>query len=151
MSLLTQKSSAGLLLVALLSGGIFGGGLAISGMMDPARVRGFLDIFGAWDPTLAFVMGGAVLVMASAWALRRVMARPLADAQFHLPETRLIDRRLIIGAVLFGIGWGLAGLCPGPAIASLGVNPIPAMIFTAAMLGGMAIVKLFDRFLARNL
>lgn len=132
-------------LIALLSGAIFGAGLALSGMMDPARVRGFLDIFGAWDPTLAFVMGGAVLVMAVAWAIQRRMAGPAIDTEFHLPGTVLIDRRLIGGAVLFGIGWGLAGLCPGPAIASLGTALAPAAIFVAAMLAGMGLFRLTDR------
>ena len=108
---------------SLLSGTIFGFGLALSGMMNPARVRGFLDLSGDWDPTLAFVMGGAMLVMAAAWLVQRRLARPAADRDFHLPETQTIDAPLLSGAVLFGVGWGLAGLCPGPAIASLGTAP----------------------------
>ena len=131
--------------LALVSGAIFGAGLALSGMMNPARVRGFLDLFGDWDPTLAFVMGGAMLVMAVAWIVQRRMAAPAAGSDFHLPGSALIDRRLIGGAVLFGIGWGLAGLCPGPAIASLGTALAPAAIFVAAMLAGMALFKLTDR------
>lgn len=131
--------------LALLSGAIFGAGLALSGMMDPARVRGFLDVFGSWDPTLAFVMGGAVLVMALAWAVQRRMAAPAFQPEFHLPGTALIDGRLIGGAILFGIGWGLAGLCPGPAIASLGTAFVPAAIFVGAMCAGMALFRLTDR------
>jgi len=127
--------------IALLSGVLFGSGLAISGMMDPSRVRGFLDIAGDWDPTLAFVLGGATIVMAVAWLVQRRMARPIADANFALPGTDLIDRRLILGAALFGIGWGLAGLCPGPGIASLAVNPMPAGVFVASMIVGMTIFK----------
>lgn len=131
-------------LMALLSGLLFGAGLALSGMMDPARVRGFLDIAGDWDPTLAFVMGGAVLVMALAWALQRRMHRPLACEDFALPGTRLIDARLIGGAALFGVGWGLGGLCPGPAIASLVFHPVSAGVFVLAMLAGMLAFRLVD-------
>ena len=131
--------------LALVSGAIFGAGLALSGMMNPARVRGFLDLFGDWDPTLAFVMGGAMLVMAVAWIVQRRMAAPAAGSDFHLPGTAPVDARLIGGAVLFGIGWGLAGLCPGPAIASLGTALAPAAIFVAAMLAGMGLFKLTDR------
>ena len=131
--------------LSLLSGSLFGAGLAISGMMDPSRVRGFLDITGSWDPTLAFVMGGATVVMAIAWLVQRRMQRPLTETEFALPGTQLIDRRLISGAVLFGVGWGLAGLCPGPAIASLAVNPLPAAVFVGAMIGGMSLFKLVDR------
>ncbi|MBO6609729.1 DUF6691 family protein [Altererythrobacter sp.] len=133
------------LALSLLSGSLFGAGLAISGMMDPSRVRGFLDITGSWDPTLAFVMGGATVVMAIAWLVQRRMQRPLTETEFALPGTQLIDRRLISGAVLFGVGWGLAGLCPGPAIASLAVNPLPAAIFVGAMIGGMSLFKIVDR------
>ncbi|WP_260483655.1 DUF6691 family protein [Sphingomicrobium flavum] len=129
-------------LVPALSGLLFGSGLAISGMMDPARVRGFLDIFGAWDPTLAFVMGGATLVMAIGWAIQRRIAAPLAGGRFHLPGTQTLDRKLIAGAILFGAGWGLGGLCPGPAIASLAVNFSVVIWFVIAMLGGMLIHRL---------
>lgn len=128
--------------LSLLSGVLFGAGLALSGMMNPARVRGFLDIFGEWDPTLAFVMGGAVIVMAIAWAIQRRMTAPATDAKFHLPGTRDLDPRLIGGSALFGIGWGLAGLCPGPAIASLATSLLPAAIFVAAMLAGMLLFRL---------
>ena len=126
-------------LAALLSGTLFGAGLALSGMMDPARVRGFLDIFGAWDPTLAFVMGGAVIVMAGAWAIQRRMKGPALDETFSLPGTKKLDARLIGGSALFGAGWGLAGLCPGPGIASLATSPLPAAVFVVAMIAGMAL------------
>lgn len=129
--------------VALLSGAIFGGGLALSGMADPVRVRAFLDIAGgAWDPTLAFVMGGALLPMALAWWVKARMARPLAAAAFDVPETRHVDPPLFVGAALFGIGWGIAGLCPGPALADLAVRPVQAALFVAAMLCGMGMHRL---------
>lgn len=127
------------LAVALASGTLFGSGLALSGMMNPLRVRGFLDVFGAWDPTLAFVMGGAVLVMALAWAIQRGLSKPVLVGDFRLPDTQRIDRKLIGGAVLFGIGWGLAGLCPGPAIGALVVEPISAGAFVASMAAGMVV------------
>ena len=132
------------LALSLISGSLFGAGLAVSGMMNPSRVRGFLDIAGSWDPTLAFVMGGATLVMAIAWLIQRRMQRPLTETAFALPGTQLIDRRLLSGAVLFGVGWGLAGLCPGPAIASLAVNPMPAAIFVGAMVAGMWVFKIVE-------
>ena len=127
------------LVVGLVSGALFGGGLAISGMMDPSRVRGFLDVFGAWDPTLAFVMGGAVLVMAVAWSVQHGLSKPLFSGIFNLPETQPIDRNLIAGAVLFGVDWGLAGLCPGPALSALVIEPISASVFVASMAAGMTI------------
>jgi len=125
------------ILVALFAGALFGAGLAFSGMADPARVQGFLDLFGNWDPTLAFVMGGAIIPMAFAWIIQRRLDKPFADAHFSLPGTTLIDRKLIIGAVLFGAGWGISGLCPGPGIADLAINPLPALAFVGALLAGM--------------
>ena len=129
----------------ILAGLLFGAGLAISGMLDPARVRAFLDIFGDWDPTLAFVMGGALIVMAAAWAVQRRMRTSLAGADFDLPDTSTIDARLVGGAALFGIGWGIAGLCPGPAVASLGTAIGPAAIFVIAMAVGVALHRLTVR------
>lgn len=126
---------------SLISGTLFGAGLAIGGMTDPARVRGFLDIFGDWDPTLAFVMGGAVVVMAIAWRLVPRMAGPLVGEDFHLPTKSDLTPSLIGGAALFGIGWGIAGLCPGPGIAALVIEPASAAIFIVAMLAGMAVVR----------
>lgn len=131
-------------LVPLASGTIFGAGLVIGGMTDPARVRGFLDLFGAWDPTLAFVMGGAVLVMAFAWMLQRRMLRPFFAEGFSLPARTDITPRLVGGSALFGVGWGIAGLCPGPGFAALAIAPASAAIFLAAMLGGMLVVRLAE-------
>lgn len=128
-------------IIAAIAGIVFGVGLAVSGMMDPAKVRGFLDIFGSWDPTLIFVMGGATLVMGIAWLVQRRFDRPLADSRFHLPNTSGIDRRLLGGSALFGIGWGLAGLCPGPALASFATRPLQAAIFVAAMIAGMGLFR----------
>lgn len=133
------------LILALTAGMLFGAGLAISGMADPARVRSFLDLFGRWDPTLAFVMGGAIIPMAIAWGIQRRLERPLADVAFNLPETRKVDAKLALGAVLFGIGWGVGGLCPGPAIVGLVVAPASAAIFVVAMLVGMALHRLTTR------
>lgn len=123
--------------IALISGLLFGAGLAYSGMADPARVQSFLDLFGTWDPTLAFVMGGAVLPMAVAWMIKSRLASPLAATSFDLPGTSKIDRSLAIGAILFGMGWGIAGLCPGPALADLALAPKAVLPFVVAMFVGM--------------
>lgn len=132
------------LIVPLVSGTLFGAGLSIGGMTDPARVRGFLDLFGAWDPTLAFVMGGAVLVMGLAWAVQRRMQRPAFAEGFALPDRTDITPRLVGGSALFGVGWAIAGLCPGPGFAALAIAPVPAAIFLAAMLAGMGLVRLAE-------
>ena len=132
------------LLIPLASGTIFGAGLTIGGMTDPARVRGFLDLFGDWDPTLAFVMGGAVLVMALAWLMQGKMLRPFFADGFALPDRSDITPRLVGGSALFGIGWGIAGLCPGPGFAALAIAPASAAIFVAAMLAGMLLVRLME-------
>lgn len=125
-------------ILALLAGTLFGGGLAVGGMVDPVRVRNFLDVGGHWDPTLAFVMVGAVAVMALAWRLQRGMARPLWSKGWSLPDRSDIDARLVLGALIFGVGWGIGGICPGPALASLALSPaiIP---FVVAMVAGMAV------------
>ena len=124
------------IVLALIAGGLFGAGLHISGMTDTGKVQGFLDFFGAWDVTLAFVMGGAIVPMAVAW--RMVPARtPLTGGTFTPVQDPVLDRRLIIGSVLFGVGWGLIGLCPGPAIASLTYGGWTGILFLIAMLGGM--------------
>ena len=130
------------LLPPVLSGLLFGAGLTISGMTDPQRVRGFLDVFGDWDPTLAFVMGGAVLVMAIAWRIRSNMIKPVFAEKFSLPDRQDFDGRLIAGSILFGIGWGIAGLCPGPGVASLALSPSSALPFVAAKLAGMLLQKI---------
>lgn len=128
------------LVVALLAGLLFGSGLALSGMLDPARVLGFLDLAsGHWDPSLLFVLGGALLVALPAVQLQRRLARPLLDSTFHLPPTAPMDRRLLLGALLFGLGWGLAGLCPGPALAGLGLGIAKVYGFVAAMVVGMVL------------
>ena len=124
-------------LISLLAGSLFGTGLLISGMTDTTKVQGWLDIFGQWDPTLAFVMGGAILPMLIAWRLT-TNRQPLAGGQFPPKSTPEIDRRLIVGSALFGMGWGLAGLCPGPALASLSYGGIGGVIFLVAMITGMA-------------
>lgn len=132
-------------LVALVAGTLFGAGLAWSGMADPHRVRSFLDLFGDWDPTLAFVMGGALIPMAIAWIIQKRLEKPFADAHFDLPGTSKLDARLALGAVLFGMGWGIGGLCPGPAVAGLAIAPANAAIFVAAMLAGMVLHRVSAR------
>jgi uncharacterized membrane protein YedE/YeeE len=129
----------------LATGGLFGAGLALGGMTDPARVRGFLNIFGDWDPTLGFVMGGAVLVMAMAWRFVPRMNRPLLTEQFALPDRTDLTPSLIGGSALFGIGWGMAGLCPGPGLAAIVIEPLSAAIFIVAMLTGMGVIRMFER------
>ncbi|MCK3780727.1 YeeE/YedE family protein [Ensifer sesbaniae] len=135
------------LAATLVSGLVFGFGLSLSGMLDPARVRAFLDIAGNWNPSLAFVLGGAVSVSALGVLLTRRLKRPLFDESFHLPDNQVIDRRLIVGSAIFGIGWGLVGLCPGPALASLSLGLPATMLFVAAMVAGMLI---HDRLVARR-
>ncbi len=126
-------------LAALLSGLLSGIGLAMSGLLDPARVRGFLDVTGAWDSTLAFVLAGAVTASSLGTALARSLRRPLLADTFDWPTRTRIDRPLVLGAVLFGIGWGLSGFCPGPAVAALSTGLMPVIVFVAAMLVGMAL------------
>lgn len=123
--------------LALAAGILFGIGLALSGMADPARVQAFLDIFGSWDPTLAFVMGGAIIPMVVAWRIKDRMHAPIAQSDFNIPTSQTIDSHLILGSIIFGMGWAISGFCPGPAIANLGLNPWPAMAFITAMFVGM--------------
>ena len=137
------------LFIALVSGSFFGAGLFISGMTDTAKVQGWLDVFGAWDPTLAFVMGGAMIPMGLAWALSRRHVTSLSGQPLPPPPSREIDTKLIVGSVLFGIGWGLVGLCPGPAVASLTYGGPGLYIFVAAMLGGMLMAPTARRQLDR--
>ncbi len=132
---------------ALIAGLLFGVGLGYAQMIDPQRVLGFLDLAGPWDPTLAFVMGGAVLVtlISFRWVLGR--PRPLLDSQFYLPTRRHLDRPLVIGAALFGVGWGIGGYCPGPAIAALGLGaPNPAVFLLAMVAGSLTYRWLSDRY-----
>lgn len=122
---------------AALAGGLFGAGLLVSGMVNTVKVQGWLDVFGVWDPTLAFVLGGAIIPMAIAWriAARRKLAL-LGSALPEAPEPK-VGHNLVIGSVLFGAGWGLAGLCPGPAMASLGFGGTGGLVFMLAMMAGM--------------
>jgi len=132
-------------LFALLSGLVFGLGMIASGMTDPAKVKGFLDLFGAWDPSLALVMGGAIAVGVGAFALAKKRATAWSGEPMEIPRETLIDGRLLTGGVLFGIGWGIGGFCPGPALVAMGSGLGSAWIFGLAMLAGMA---LHDRWLA---
>lgn len=127
------------LVISALSGALFGLGLLVSGMTDPAKVQGFLDLAGAWDPTLIFVLGGAVLPMMLAWRIAARARRSLSGAAFPPAPASRIDARLVAGSVLFGAGWALAGFCPGPALASLGWSGVTGLSFTLAMAGGMIV------------
>jgi uncharacterized membrane protein YedE/YeeE len=132
-------------LASLVCGLIFGLGLLISGMTQPAKVLGFLDIFGRWDPTLAFVMAAALVVSGIGFALVRQGKRPVLAARYLWPTRNDIDRRLVVGSMLFGIGWGLVGLCPGPALVNLAGLMPSVMVFVLAMAAGMIIKDLWDR------
>jgi uncharacterized protein len=125
------------LIPALIAGTLLGAGLALSDMINPARVLAFLDVAGAWDPTLAFVMAGAVAIAALGYVGARSMKRPLLAGRFFIPENRVIESRVVLGSALFGIGWGLVGLCPGPAVAALVFGLWQPWVFFAAMLAGM--------------
>ena len=124
---------------------LFGIGLLVSGMTDPAKVQGFLDLAGAWDPSLAFVMGGAILVGIGAFAVAKRRTSNFLGGAMHLPTARDIDRRLVVGSLLFGAGWGLAGFCPGPGLVAMGAGEPKAAIFVAAMVGGMLLFEVIDR------
>lgn len=130
---------------ALLAGLVFGLGLIVSGMANPAKVLGFLDLAGPWDPSLALVMAGAIGVGACGFALARRRTRSLLGAPMALPGARQIDRRLLLGSALFGAGWGLAGFCPGPALVGLGLGEAKALVFVVAMLLGMAVFEGLER------
>ncbi len=132
-------------ILSFVAGLIFGVGLIVSGMSNPAKVLGFLDITGRWDPSLALVMGGAVVVGLGAFALAKRRQTTWLGLPMVLPAATVIDRRLVIGSVLFGVGWGLAGICPGPAIVLVGAGAIKGAIFVAAMLAGMGIFELLAR------
>ena len=133
------------LFASLLAGLVFGLGLIVSGMADPAKVLGFLDLAGAWDPSLAFVMAGAIAVGALAFAVAKNRNVSLLGATMKLPTSRDIDRRLVIGSVVFGIGWGVAGFCPGPGLVALGMGEVKALVFVVAMLVGMGAFELLER------
>ena len=128
-------------LAALLSGLLFGAGITLSGMVNPMKVQNFMDIFGRWDPTLIFVMGGALAVTYAGYQMVLKSPRPRFAAAFIIPSLQGIDERLIGGAVVFGLGWGLTGFCPGPAIASLVFGYWPSVLFVVSMAAGMAIAR----------
>ncbi len=128
-----------------LIGLLFGWGLLISGMTDPGKVLGFLDLAGAWDPSLAFVMGGGVLVGLVGFALDKKRTTSLLGSAMHLPTSRDIDRRLVLGSLTFGAGWGLAGFCPGPGIVAMGAGESKAALFVVAMIAGMWAFELLNR------
>jgi uncharacterized membrane protein YedE/YeeE len=127
--------------LAVVAGAIFGVGLLLSGMTRPTKVLGFLDVGGDWDPSLAFVMIGAIGVHALAYRLIIGRERPFLDDRFHVPAAAAIDARLLAGAALFGVGWGIAGFCPGPALVSAAAGVTPALVFVAAMIGGMLLAS----------
>jgi uncharacterized membrane protein YedE/YeeE len=129
---------------SLLAGLVFGLGLIVSGMADPAKVLGFLDLAGAWDPSLALVMAGAIGVGLVAFAVAGRRTTSLLGAEMQLPTARHVDRRLLVGSLLFGIGWGLAGFCPGPGLVALGMGEVKAVVFVAAMLAGMGLFELIE-------
>ena len=129
---------------------LFGVGLILAGMTDPSKVLGFLDLAGTWDPSLAFVMGGGILVGLGAFATAKKRTTTCFGGAMHLPTSAVIDKRLIGGGLLFGAGWGLAGFCPGPAIVSMGAGQPKAAVFVAAMLAGMAVFEILERMQARK-
>jgi uncharacterized membrane protein YedE/YeeE len=135
---------------ALIAGLVFGLGLIVSGMANPAKVIGFLDLAGNWDPSLAFVMGGAIGVGVVGFLLARRRTRSLLGAPMQLPASSEISKRLILGSLAFGVGWGLAGFCPGPAIVSAAAGYGKAWIFVAAMIAGMMLFTLLERFKFSN-
>lgn len=121
----------------LVAGLIFGLGLIISGMADPAKVLNFLDVFGSWDPSLAFVMGAAVIVTGAGYRMAFLSPKPLFDDTFHMPLAKAVDTPLLVGAALFGLGWGLSGFCPGPALTSLALAADGTLVFVPAMVIGL--------------
>ena len=136
------------LLTAFIAGLLFASGLILSGMTNPAKVLAFIDIAGRWDPSLAFVMVGAILVAAIAFRVGGARARTVFGGAIHLPGAKHVDARLVAGSVTFGVGWGLIGYCPGPALASLGVAGWPALLFVAAMIAGMVLFESVERLAA---
>jgi uncharacterized membrane protein YedE/YeeE len=137
-------------IAALVSGLIFGWGLILAGMANPEKVLAFLDIAGAWDPSLALVMGGAVAVASLAFALARRRRRSYLGLPMNLPVSRVIDKRLVLGSLTFGMGWGMAGICPGPALVLLGSGSGKGIVFVAAMLLGMGVFEVLERIRSAN-
>ena len=136
-------------LIAFVSGLVFGLGLIVSGMANPAKVLGFLDLGGPWDPSLAFVMGGAVLITAAGFAVLRRRRASLTGEPLRWPTATRIDLRLALGSLAFGAGWGMAGFCPGPALVAAAAGVPQALVFVAAMLAGMAIYSALDALRSR--
>lgn len=132
-------------LTSLLAGLVFGLGLIVSGMANPAKVLGFLDLGGTWDPSLALVMVGAITVGFVAFLFTKNRTRSLLGAEMKLPTTSHIDRRLVMGSALFGVGWGIAGFCPGPGLVALGMGESKALVFVAAMLAGMMVFEILEK------
>jgi uncharacterized membrane protein YedE/YeeE len=133
------------LVSAFVAGILFGTGLILSGMTNPAKVLAFLDLAGRWDPSLAFVMVGAILVAAVGFRFAGARGRSLSGGKLHLPGAVGIDRRLLLGSLTFGVGWGLVGYCPGPALAALAVGGRPTLMFVAAMIAGMVVFEVVER------
>lgn len=133
------------LFTSLLAGLVFGLGLIVSGMANPAKVLGFLDLAGRWDPSLACVMIGAIAVGSIAFLIARKRTVSFLGAAMHLPSARHIDRRLVVGSMLFGVGWGIAGFCPGPGLVALGMGEWKAAVFVGAMLAGMGVFEFLER------
>lgn len=131
--------------IASVSGLIFGLGLIFAGMANPAKVLAFLDLTGEWDPSLAFVMAGAIAVGSVAFALAGKLKKSYLGTPMSLPASRTIDKRLFLGALAFGVGWGIAGICPGPALVLLGAGSVKGMVFVAAMLLGMGVFEILER------
>ena len=136
---------------AFAAGLVFGVGLILAGMANPAKVLGFLDLAGAWDPSLAFVMAGAIAVGAVGFAVAGKRGQSLLGLPIRLPTATAVDRRLVLGSLLFGVGWGIAGFCPGPALVSLGMGQAKAVLFVLAMLAGMALFEVAEGVVARRL
>lgn len=136
-------------LAALAGGLVFGIGLTISQMVNPQKVLAFLDVFGSWDPSLAFVMGGALIITAVGYRLVWRRKAPVFETRFQVPGNRSVDARLATGAVLFGIGWGLVGLCPGPVISALTLGSWPVVLFLVAMALGMGLFEAYDQIVTR--
>ncbi|MBS1227806.1 MAG: rane protein [Proteobacteria bacterium] len=135
------------ILIALLSGLIFGLGLIISGMANPAKVLGFLDLAGNWDPSLIFVMGGAIALGVVAFRFGGRRSASLLGQPMQMPTAKQIDQRLVVGSAIFGVGWGLAGICPGPALVLLGAGAVKGVVFVLALLAGMALFEASQRWL----
>lgn len=131
----------GAIAASLIAGLMFGAGLAVSGMMNPSLVLAFLDFAGSWNPTLGFVMAGALVAAIPGYAVARRRDKPVLDAEFQIPTRRDIDAPLLVGAALFGVGWGIGGFCPGPALAALGSGMIEVFVFVGAMIAGMLLYR----------